>query len=61
MSGLCPGWPRAKKPPGISLLKYWRDTSSHGALNSLNENEAFISIALLLRFCIFVNKNFPAP
>ena len=39
-----------------SLLHYWRDESAHGASKSIADNEAFTSLALLLRFCIFVDQ-----
>jgi hypothetical protein len=33
-----------------SLLKYWRDEASHGRNSSIDEQEAYTSMALLLRF-----------
>lgn len=39
------------------LLKYWRDESSHGKKSSIKDNEAFTSLALLLRFAKFVDDN----
>lgn len=45
---------------GTDLLKYWRDASSHGEAVFISENEAFTSIVLLLRFCNFVDENFPS-
>lgn len=52
-----------KKPPNIqtefrgysSLLKYWRDIASHGKKSNILDNEAYTSLALLLRFTQFVN------
>lgn len=38
-----------------SLLKYWRDSSAHGKKASIGDNEAYTSLALLLRFAHFVN------
>ncbi len=40
-----------------SLLKYWRDQASHGKASGIKDNEAYTSLALLLRFAIFVNDN----
>jgi len=39
------------------LISYWRDESAHGKLSNISENEAFTSLALLLRFALFVNQN----
>ena len=38
-----------------TLLKYWRDESSHGRKSDIQDNEAYTSIVLLLRFAKFVN------
>lgn len=38
-----------------SLLKYWRDKASHGKASKISDNEAYTSLALLLRFAMFVN------
>ena len=38
----------------LALLKYWRDEASHGGPSSISDNEAFTSLALLLRFAKFV-------
>lgn len=40
-----------------TLLKYWRDASAHGRSAGIGDNEAFTSIALLLRTALFVNDN----
>lgn len=40
-----------------NLLKYWRDNSAHGRAVDIQDNEAFTSIAVLLRFCHFANDN----
>lgn len=40
-------------PKYTDLLKYWRDTAAHGADTNIGENEAFISLLLLLRFAKF--------
>lgn len=40
-----------------NLIKYWRDESSHGKKSDIQDNEAFTSIALLLRLAKFVNDN----
>ena len=43
---------------GLSiLLKYWRDDSSHGQATSIGDNEAYTSIAMLLRFAAFLEDN----
>lgn len=41
----------------FSLLKYWRDASAHGAQSSVGDNEAFTSLALLLRYATYVDEN----
>jgi hypothetical protein len=41
----------------MTLLKYWRDEASHGMASGIKDNEAYTSLALLLRFAIFVNQN----
>ena len=40
-----------------SLLNYWRDESAHGTTSEIEENEAFTSLALLLRFAQFSKDN----
>jgi len=40
-----------------SLLKYWRDESAHGCASEIKENEAYTSLALLLRLAAFVSDN----
>ena len=40
-----------------SLVKYWRDESAHGKRSGISDNEAYTSLALLLRFAHFVNDN----
>ncbi|HPG39973.1 MAG TPA: hypothetical protein PLP19_11090 [bacterium] len=39
------------------LLKYWRDEAAHGKPTNISDNEAYTSIALLLRFAMSVNDN----
>ncbi|MBU2487801.1 MAG: hypothetical protein KKA60_00260 [Proteobacteria bacterium] len=41
------------------LLKYWRDESAHGRKSDISDNEAYTSIAMLLRFALFSNDNWP--
>ncbi len=41
----------------MTLLKYWRDIAAHGTASDIAENEAFTSLALLLRLAIFANDN----
>lgn len=38
-----------------SLLKYWRDDAAHGKTSTISDNEAYTSLALLLRYASFVN------
>jgi hypothetical protein len=40
-----------------NLLKYWRDESAHGKVSGINDNEAYTSIAMLLRFAMFADDN----
>jgi len=39
------------------LINYWRDESAHGRASNISENEAFTSLALMLRFALFVDSN----
>ena len=41
----------------LSLLKYWRDSASHGKQMGIKDNEAYTALAVLLRFAQFVNDN----
>jgi hypothetical protein len=38
----------------LILLKYWRDTAGHGKPTIISENEAYTSLAFLMRFAMFV-------
>jgi hypothetical protein len=38
-----------------SLLKYWRDAASHGKESGITDNEAYTSLAFILRFALFTN------
>ena len=40
-----------------SLLKYWRDAAAHGRATGVSDNEAYTSLALLLRFAMFASDN----
>lgn len=40
-----------------SLLKYWRDSASHGHAAGITDNESYTALALLLRFASFANDN----
>jgi hypothetical protein len=40
-----------------TLLKYWRDEASHGRASKIEDNEAYTSLALLLRLSMFINDN----
>lgn len=53
-----------QQPPNIqndflvysSILKYWRDTASHGKIANITGDEAHTSLALLLRLVQFANN-----
>lgn len=38
-----------------TLLKYWRDAAAHGRATTISDNEAYTSLALLLRYGNVVN------
>jgi len=40
-----------------TLLKYWRDEAAHGKASNIKDNEAYTSLALLLRLAMFINDN----
>lgn len=40
-----------------TLLKYWRDESAHGQCSDIQDNEAYTSLAMLLRLCKFIDDN----
>ena len=40
----------------MNLLKYWRDESAHGTESKIQEEEAFTSLLLLLRFAQFADS-----
>lgn len=42
------------------LLSYWRDEAAHGRKSGIADNEAFTSLALLLRLAKFVDENWKA-
>ena len=42
-------------PHFLELLKYWRDDAAHGAEVEINEEVAFVSLLLLLRFAAFAD------
>lgn len=39
------------------LIKYWRDAAAHGKAVDISDNEAYTSLALLLRFVMYVDEN----
>ncbi|MBK9924714.1 MAG: hypothetical protein IPP66_05405 [Anaerolineales bacterium] len=41
----------------LGLLKYWRDEAAHGKSSDISDNEAYTSLALLLRFAMFAQDN----
>jgi hypothetical protein len=42
------------------LLRYWRDEAAHGKVSGIADNEAYTSLALLLRLAKFVDENWKA-
>jgi hypothetical protein len=38
------------------LLKYWRDEASHGKPSNISDNEAYTSLAILLRYAAFIDS-----
>ncbi|MDD2785924.1 MAG: hypothetical protein PHS79_03460 [Patescibacteria group bacterium] len=42
----------------LGLLKYWRDETAHGRPTLIKDNEAYTSLALLLRFAQFAKDNY---
>ena len=40
-----------------TLLKYWRDESAHGTRSDIKANEAYTSLAMLLRLCKFIDDH----
>lgn len=40
----------------LSILKYWRDSASHGQARKIGDNEAFTALGMLLGFSIFVKS-----
>ncbi len=44
-------------PRYTDLLKYWRDSASHGAATGIGDEEAHSAIVLLLRFAIFASEH----
>jgi hypothetical protein len=42
----------------FGLLKYWRDEAAHGRTSNISENEAYTSLALLLRCAQFAKDNY---
>lgn len=43
-----------------SLLKYWRDAAAHGGSTTITDNEAYTSLAMLLRFAQFATNHWDA-
>lgn len=42
----------------FALLKYWRDEAGHGRKSDISENEAYTSLALLMRCAQFAQDNY---
>jgi hypothetical protein len=41
----------------VGLLSYWRDESAHGLAQGFDDEEAFTSMSLLLRFALLIEKH----
>lgn len=41
----------------LGLLKEWRDEAGHGAPSVVSADEAMTALDLLVRFCVFIEKN----
>jgi len=39
------------------LLKYWRDEAAHGQASAISDNEAHTSLAMLLRYAMFIHQS----
>ncbi len=39
------------------LLKYWRDEAAHGKASTISDNEAYTSLAMLLRYALVIKQN----
>jgi len=39
------------------LLKYWRDEAAHGQASAISDNEAYTSLAMLLRYAMVIKQN----
>jgi hypothetical protein len=39
------------------LLKYWRDEAAHGKASQISENEAYTSLAMILRYAQYADDN----
>jgi hypothetical protein len=39
------------------LLKYWRDEAAHGKTSNISDNEAYTSLAMLLRYALFAHTS----
>ena len=41
----------------LALLKYWREEASHGRPSGITDDEAYTSLALLLRLAKYVDEH----
>lgn len=55
--GQAKGWVRSEFEGLITLLKYWRDEAAHGRRTDIDDNEAYVALARLLRLAQFVDEN----
>jgi len=39
------------------LVKYWRDEAAHGRASAISDNVAYTSLAVLLRYAMFIHQN----
>ena len=44
----------------LVLMKYWRDEAAHGERSAIGDNEAYTSLAMLLRFAQFIDTRWTA-
>lgn len=54
--GQAKDWVKREFSGFATLLKYWRDEAAHGHRSGIDDNEAYTSLALLLRFASFVDE-----
>lgn len=55
--GQAKNWIKREFSAFTTLLKYWRDEAAHGRKSGIDDNEAYTSVALLLRFAQFADQH----